>query len=621
MIRRSTWLVRVVVMALLLGPACSGTAEPVFETAATTIAPSSETTGPATDTSPTTAAAAPATTLAPGTIRPYGGEIVIGDDEEPTTLNVFAPGGNNAIASLIGNGYLVGAYRIDGDTLDLVPDVLTELPTVANGGIAVNADGTETIRYTIRDEAVWADGVPISGHDFAFTYGAIMDSANAFDQAGYADILPGSVVAGDKNFEFTLAAPSLQAEFLFGTILPKHDVEGTDLATAWNDRMWVSGGPFVFDQWRRGEFIRLVRNPNYWRTDPDSGQRLPYLDSVVIRFIPDTLALLTAFEERVLDVIEPPPAADVLDGFRSLESVGAVLTVESGPHWEHIGFQFGAQGLFRNLTSYNEYLEYRQAVAHAIDRTAIAEAVLGPGAPSLDSYMNAYSRTLSLGAWGQYDHDPARARELIGALCDRSDVDCVARPPTAVFTTNANNEARVAVGELLVPMFEEVGIDLRIELEEPLDFFSAEVFDAGRWDLAAWAWTGGPGLATLVDFVRTFDPALVPPFGLNVYRWGSGAVSGAAPPELDQGPSRVQDEFTMRMAEITGALDGTVDTAVLAPLLGEAEQLLADQVVFIPLFANPEATVVWGDEVGGVRHNPSQGGLTWNIAEWYRADL
>ncbi len=75
------------------------------------------------------------------------------------------------------------------------------------------------------------------------------------------------------------------------------------------------------------------------------------------------------------------------------------------------------------------------------------------------------------------------------------------------------------------------------------------------------------------------------------------------------------------MAEIAAALEGSVDRAVLTPLLQEAEQLLADQVVFIPLFANPEATVVWGDEVGGVRHNPTQGGLTWNIGEWYRADL
>jgi len=44
---------------------------------------------------------------------------------------------------------------VDGFTLEFIPDLVTELPTVANGGIVVKADGTETIRYQIKEEAVW----------------------------------------------------------------------------------------------------------------------------------------------------------------------------------------------------------------------------------------------------------------------------------------------------------------------------------------------------------------------------------------------------------------------------------------------------------------------------------
>ena len=54
-----------------------------------------------------------------------------------------------------------GVQEIDGFTLELIPELVTELPTVDNGGVVVNDDGTMTVSYTIRDEAVWSDGTPI----------------------------------------------------------------------------------------------------------------------------------------------------------------------------------------------------------------------------------------------------------------------------------------------------------------------------------------------------------------------------------------------------------------------------------------------------------------------------
>jgi ABC-type transport system substrate-binding protein len=53
----------------------------------------------------------------------------------------------------------------------------------------------------------------------------------------------------------------------------------------------------------------------------------------------------------------------------------------------------------------------------------------------------------------------------------------------------------------------------------------------------------------------------------------------------------------------------------------EGEQILADQVVIIPLYARLVTAAVWGDEVGGFKHNPTQASHTWNMEEWYRVDL
>ena len=144
----------------------------------------------------------------------------------------------------------------------------------------------------------------------------------------------------------------------------------------WNDTMWLSAGPFIFDTWNKGEFIRLVRNDNYWKIDPATGQQLPYLDEVIFRFIPDTTALVNAWKARELDVINPPPDVGQLEELIALEAEGASVEVLGGPVWEHLNFQLGDGRLARNPGSYNEHIEFRRAVAHAIDKDRIVDGSL-----------------------------------------------------------------------------------------------------------------------------------------------------------------------------------------------------------------------------------------------------
>jgi ABC-type transport system substrate-binding protein len=104
-----------------------------------------------------------------------------------------------------------------------------------------------------------------------------------------------------------------------------------------------------------------------------------------------------------------------------------------------------------------------------------------------------------------------------------------------------------------------------------------------------------------------FDPTNPPPDGSNYYRWGT--------PD-----SSVQDEHTQRFAEIVDEMNTTVDDLELKALIAEAEEILADQAVILPLHARLTVGAVWADEIGGYQHNPSQAGHTWNIEHWYRTD-
>ncbi|MEA3501161.1 MAG: ABC transporter substrate-binding protein [Actinomycetota bacterium] len=579
------------VAASLVAAACAATPEP----AATTTTLGTTTT--------TTTTAPPTTTTEPRVGNPYGGVAIVADDQEPPTLNPYAPMGDNFIVSIIGQAYFTGVYEIDGRTLELIPEVVTELPTMGNGGVVVNENGTMTVSYTIRDEAVWEDGVPISGDDFAFTLEMIQDpDTNAGfridDVYGWIE----SFESGPKSFSMTLNQPTVLHEQLFRVLIPKHAVEGSDFLADWNDNMWPSGGPFRFTAWEKGSHITVERNDNYWKKDHETGQPLPYLDAVEFRFIPETEAIVEAFTMREVDVIQPPPNLETIDQLVALEPEGARVEIPTGPVWEHLNFQFGPGRLEMNEGTLNHNLDYRKAVAHLIDREAVAAAVSKYTKP-LSSYVDAFSPSLSGHAWNRYPYDPEKARELLEKVKVDEGVDTI----TATFTTTSTGDTHIRVAEALRPMFEAVGVELELKLQDS-QYFLGQTLENGTWDLGLWPWVGSPGLAGLIAIHDIFDPDAPPPDGSNYYRWGTE-------------DSSVIDGYTERFAEVRDLMNETVDGEELTALIAEAEEILADQMVILPLYSRLIVGAVWEDEIGGFVMNHTQAFHTWNIEEWYRADL
>ncbi len=600
-------------------------------TTTTTEPATTSTTVPASTT--TTEPPSTTTTTRPLTFEPgYGGTVVIADDQAPPTLNPFVRGGDNFIVRRIGQAMFTGAFDIDGATLEIIPEVVTQIPSVANGGLVVNDNGTLTVNYEIRSEAQWSDGVPISGNDFAFTYETVIDLPRegffSWPYEPYDEIVPGSIVVGDKTFSVTLRRPTLRWQELFDVLLPKHDVEGADFLNDYTTESWVAGGPFVFDRIEPESGlprIYLVRNENYWKSDPATGMQLPYLDGVEFRIIPETSTLIREFLNREVDVINPPPSNETIG---RLLGEGVDVQLRSSPVWEHFSFQLGE--LNRNGQSLNRFVEFRRAVAHAIDRDAIGAGSIFTGRDRLDSPFEVATRSLTSSPWSQYDYDPERARELLAEACAAAERDCVANPPTLVFSTTSNAEERPRVARLVEEMLEGVGIQVELELEDSCIFFGPTL-DTGSFDMGLWAWVASPGTPGAVSTLQIYDPNGPPPEGNNYVRWGTPAVSGVdneaenftpqcGSVELNQGASKVRDQHTERYAELIDLMQSTVDDELLRSYIAEAEQILADQVVIIPLVARASLGAVWADEVANYIHNPSQAADTWNIEFWYRVD-
>ncbi len=182
----------------------------------------------------------------------------------------------------------------------LIPLVARRVPTVENGDVA--RDGT-TITYHLRRNVRFADGVPLTSKDVAFTYRAILDPRNPVTETQPYRLIerletpdPYTVVLHLRRpWGGATAALFAVTDFVYG-ILPAHAFASTDVSHAsWNDRPFGSG-PFRVVRWDRGDRIVFERNPYAWRR--------PRLDRLVLKIVPDRNTELLLFRTRAVDVVD-----------------------------------------------------------------------------------------------------------------------------------------------------------------------------------------------------------------------------------------------------------------------------------------------------------------------------
>ena len=128
------------------------------------------------------------------------------------------------------------------------------------------ADG-RSITFQIRQGVKWHDGKDFSSADVAFSAMEVWKKLQNFGRVVFKDLeaveTPNAQTA---VFRFSKPIPSqliLNALPALSTVIPKHFYEGTEIAQNPANQKPVGTGPFTFAEQKRGEFIRLERNPNY----------------------------------------------------------------------------------------------------------------------------------------------------------------------------------------------------------------------------------------------------------------------------------------------------------------------------------------------------------------------
>ena len=217
-----------------------------------------------------------------------GGTITIGRPDEPMTLDPFIPSDNGSIYAIA--QICESLVSADKDGTGLVPG-LAKSWTKSDDGLIYT--------FTLREGLKFSDGTPLTGVDVKFSLTKVMDPAAAY---GFAFAPVASVEAPDDlTVKITLKqpyTPILSALSLFSAaVVEKAAYEASPEKFGANP---ICAGPFKVDSYERGSQLVLVPNTYYWDKGAD-GKPLPYVDKVILRYMPDSNSRVLGLQNGDID--------------------------------------------------------------------------------------------------------------------------------------------------------------------------------------------------------------------------------------------------------------------------------------------------------------------------------
>lgn len=151
-------------------------------------------------------------------------------------------------------------------------------------GYSVSEDGL-TWQVTIRRDAKFTDGEPLTAEDVAFTYNTVKEtsSVNDFTMLDHAEAADDTTVIFHMTRPFSIW-PYTMAEV---GILPEHAYDSATYGTE-----PVGSGRYILKQWDKGQQVILEANPDYYGEAPKMKQ-------VTILFMEEDAAFLAAQSGQV----------------------------------------------------------------------------------------------------------------------------------------------------------------------------------------------------------------------------------------------------------------------------------------------------------------------------------
>jgi peptide/nickel transport system substrate-binding protein len=347
------------------------------------------------------------------------------------------------------NGLLV---RVNREATDVEPDLAERWE--------ISDDGT-VYTFHLREGLKFSDGSPLTAKDAKFSLERLRDQEGSV-MASMFSIVKSIETPDDRTVVITLnqpSAPFLASLAMFSAaVLPEKAVTAAGEEFGNNP---VGAGAFMLEEWRRGEVIRLKKNPNYW----EAGR--VKLDGVEWYFIPNDNTRVLKLQAGEVDAIVfiPFNRVNELSGNPDLQ-----VHLDPSTREDHILINHAHKPL--------DDVRVRQALYHALDRQAIVDAVTFGHGKVANSFVPAGAMFYNPDN-PDYPHDPEKAKALLK--------EAGAEGLQLTFLLAAGDSVQDQIGVIVKDQLSKVGVDVQIEKQEEGQQWETTV--AGEYDISVNYWT------------------------------------------------------------------------------------------------------------------------------------
>lgn len=446
-------------------------------------------------------------------------------------------------------------------------------PAVAKSWII----GEQEITFTLREDARWADGKPVTAHDFVFAWQRLVDPATgAAGSTFFSYVLENAedILAGQKppkslgvkalddrtlHVQLSRPVPYILTVMAGTAYMPQRE----DFVTAQNGRFGadaenlLSNGAFTIEEWIHNSTITLKRNPQYWNA---AEIRLEGLDVGYITS--DVRSLLNLYKSHELAALRL--SEEILS-----DAMDSGLKIKQAPTnclaWLYLNLDESRVTSNRNI---------REAIRLAFDRDRYVNNIVGlPGTRKIESIFTRRIRGVKHNFQREHPATPAefnivKARGLLETA--RQEMGTEKIPPIVLL---ANESRQIEAEFIQAQLGSALGLEIRVDkqtFKQAIAKMLAKDFDLARAGFCSGA-------------IR--DPV----FFAGIFVTGS--------PYNNSGYS------SQAYDELMAVTHGTADQVVRMNAFGKMQQLLYQDIPIIPTHEN-SYVYVESDSVAGLRRYP-----------------
>lgn len=313
-----------------------------------------------------------------------------------------------------------------------------------------------TIRFFLKKDVKWHDGMPFNARDVEYTYRVYIDpktpTAYSTDFLKVKELR----VIDDYTVEVVYEKPYAPALGSWGQgMLPRHLLEGVDITESPLKRNPIGTGPYRFAEWKTGEKIVLDSFHGYF-----DGR--PYIDRVLTRIIPDLATMFLELKALSLDQMGLTP-------MQYVRQTDTKWFKDNFNKYKYLGFGYSYLGY--NLQDWKfKDKRVRQALTMSINRESIVEGVLlGLGTVTDTPYKPDsfwYNHDVK-----KFPYDPDKAKEIFNE-CGWKDtngdgiLEKDGKPFEFTIITNHGNDIRKNAATIIQRDLKRVGVEVKIRVIE-----------------------------------------------------------------------------------------------------------------------------------------------------------